>query len=139
MSAIVRPAIAAMMMLSAGCAVQQSTPPATDLSSTQYQVEAPAWNAMRIIYHCHDMRGEPVTLPVIYLNTAPGESFAVVNYRQDSHLMRIWPAASGARYVAVDEQRSYRWHSKGDEGVLSFMEADHEAVDELLLKDCKAQ
>ncbi|MGY4665235.1 hypothetical protein ACVWZ9_006029 [Pseudomonas chlororaphis] len=34
---------------------------------------------------------------------------------------------------------SYRWHTQGDSGLLSFLEADHTAKEQQLLKDCQEQ
>lgn len=78
-----------------------------------------------------------VELPVVYINGLKNdESMAVIFTEGKLVPMRIWPAASGARYIALDEQDSYRWHTKGDEGVLSFLEADHEATEQILLRNC---
>lgn len=78
-----------------------------------------------------------VELPVVYINGLKNdESMAVIFTEGKLVPMRIWPAASGARYIALDEQDSYRWHTKGDEGVLSFLEADHEATEQILLSNC---
>lgn len=78
-----------------------------------------------------------VELPVIYINGLKNdESMAVIFTEGKLVPMRIWPAASGARYIALDEQDSYRWHTKGDEGVLSFLEADDSAKEQTVLDNC---
>ncbi len=48
--------------------------------------------------------------------------------------MRQHKAASGVKYIALDEQNSYRWHMSGDEGILGFLKADHTAREEILLR-----
>ena len=42
------------------------------------------------------------------------------------------------RYIALDEQHSLRWNTKGDEGFLSFLAADHTAQERVLLANCKS-
>lgn len=79
------------------------------------------------------------TIPVTYINAKDGDSFAVAVIEGRQVAMAIAPSGSGARYVAVNEQESYRWHIKGDEGTLSFLEADHEAEERTLLAECKVQ
>lgn len=86
------------------------------------------------VYVCE--RG--ATIPVTYINTNDGDSIAVAVIEGRHIPMTLAPSGSGARYVAIDEQQSYRWHSKGDEGILSFMEADHEAEEQTLLGECRA-
>lgn len=78
-----------------------------------------------------------VELDVVYINDLKsGESAAVLYTENKLVPMREWPAASGARYIALDEQDSYRWHTKGDEGTLSFLEADDSAKEQILLSAC---
>ncbi|WP_242487524.1 MULTISPECIES: MliC family protein [unclassified Pseudomonas] len=72
-----------------------------------------------------------------YLNLPNGDSFATLQYKGHLIPMHISQSGSGALYVADDEQNSYRWHTKGDRGMLSFMAADHTAEEESILKDCK--
>lgn len=50
--------------------------------------------------------------------------------------MRAGPTGSGVRYIAYDEQESYRWHAKGDAGTLLFLAADHTAEEQAILSDC---
>ena len=54
-------------------------------------------------------------------------------------MLRNLPAASGARYVDVDEQRGLRWHSKGNEGFLAVLAPDHTATEQMLHTGCVAQ
>lgn len=77
-------------------------------------------------------------LKVAYINPAEGDSLAVVDWAGKLIPMRAGVSASGVRYIAFDEQQSYRWWSKGDGGFLNFMAADHEAEEEPVLEDCKA-
>lgn len=78
-----------------------------------------------------------VVVPVVYINELPDhQSAAVIHVEGKQVPMRIWPGADGARYIALDEQDSYRWHTKGDEAVLSYLEADHMAKEQFLLRDC---
>ncbi|MBX8824417.1 MliC family protein [Ochrobactrum sp. SFR4] len=78
-----------------------------------------------------------VELDVVYINGLKNDESAAVLYTEGKLVpMRIWPAASGARYIALDEQDSYRWHTKGDEGILSFLEADDSAKEQTLFSNC---
>ncbi|WP_439273146.1 MliC family protein [Pseudochrobactrum sp. HB0163] len=78
-----------------------------------------------------------VEVPVVYVNGLKNdESMAVISVEGKLVPMRIAPSGSGARYIALDEQDSYRWHSKGDEGILSFLEADDSAEEQVLLSKC---
>lgn len=79
-----------------------------------------------------------VELEVAYLNLRSGLSFAALHHQGRTHLMQNRPSASGARYVALDEEAGLRWHSKGDEGFLAFLAADHTAREQVRLADCRA-
>lgn len=88
-----------------------------------------------VIYLCE--RG--VQLPVTYLSTAQGHNYAVVQVEGQQIAMQQAISASGVRYFSVDAERSYDWHTKGDEGVLSWSAAGSEADHNLLLlKACAA-
>lgn len=76
-------------------------------------------------------------LQVAYLNPAGGPSLAVVNWAGRLIPMQAGPTGSGVRYIAFDEQESFRWHTKGPEGTLLFMAADHTAQEEVVLGDCR--
>ncbi|MGK9086260.1 MliC family protein [Brucella intermedia] len=78
-------------------------------------------------------------VPVTYVNMDDGDSLAIAVLEGRQVVMTLAPSASGVRYVAINEQESYRWHSKGDKAVLSFMTADHEAEEKPLLSECQAQ
>lgn len=78
-------------------------------------------------------------LPVVYLNIRGGDSFATTYVNGHLVLMKSGPTGSGARYYAVDESASYRWHVKGDLGNLYFQGSEPGARESLVLQDCKAQ
>jgi membrane-bound inhibitor of C-type lysozyme len=77
-------------------------------------------------------------LRVAYLNPAEGERFAVVDWAGALVPMRAVRTGSGAFYVDFDEQRGLRWRTKGEEGFLARLAADHTAREETLLGDCRA-
>ena len=76
-------------------------------------------------------------LQVAYLNPAEGPSLAVVAWAGELIPMQAGPTGSGVRYIAFDEQASFRWHSKGTEGTLLFLAADHTAEEEVVLAGCQ--
>ena len=78
-------------------------------------------------------------LDVVYLNLTDGTAFAALHFEGRTALLQNRPSASGARYIALDEQHSLRWHTKGSEGFLNFLAADHTAREQTLLRDCRAQ
>ncbi|MGD7036954.1 MliC family protein [Methylotuvimicrobium buryatense] len=97
-------------------------------------IEGSGWRSKIVVYHCHP----DTELQVAYLNLQSGESFAALYYQGLLSLMQIRKAASGALYIALDEQKSLRWHTKGDSGILKFLAADDTATEQILLSDCKA-
>lgn len=99
--------------------------------ATAGHAAAPSLSA---VYLCD---GGPV-LRVAYLNAESGESFAVVDWGGRLIPMRQAPAASGARYVAVDGDDGHSWHSRGDEGLLARRSVvDDPASDVTLLSGCR--
>ena len=76
-------------------------------------------------------------LQAAYINPETGPSLAVVGWAGKLIPMQAGPTGSGVRYIAFDEQASYRWWSKGDEGTLLFLAADHTAEEEVVLGGCK--
>lgn len=86
-----------------------------------------------VTYTCE--RG--VALPVVFINPADGPSLAVLSAEGKLVPMRSRPAGSGARYIALDEQDSYRLYTKGDTAILSHLAADHTVREETLLSDCR--
>lgn len=76
-------------------------------------------------------------LRVAYINPAQAEGFAIVDWAGRLIPMRQLRAASGVRYVALDEQDGHRWHTKGDEGFLARLAPDHTATEEVVLRGCR--
>ncbi len=84
------------------------------------------------IFQCE--RG--VLLPVTFITPPDGAGLAVMQVDGKQVAMRALPTASGVRYVSLDEQDSYRLHTKGDEGFVTHMAADHTAEEEPVLRGC---
>ncbi|THF65906.1 hypothetical protein E6C76_10235 [Pseudothauera nasutitermitis] len=97
--------------------------------------EGQGWNGSEWTYRCAGGRW----LWVTYLNVGERESFAVLVHDGRQHLMKSAVTASGARYVDVNEERGLRWYTKGDEGFLNYLAADHTASEVQVLADCHAQ
>ncbi|AZC38834.1 MliC family protein [Pseudomonas chlororaphis] len=104
-------------------------------ATTPAEPELPAHQSSLASYRCEG----GVEVQAAYLNIENGASFATLYYKGQLIPMHIARSGSGALYIADDEQNSYRWHTKGDSGLLSFLEADHTAKEQQLLKDCKEQ
>ena len=83
-----------------------------------------------------EWRGPVVALG--HLEFGHGDSFAALHHDGRTALLKARTSASGVRYIALDEQHSLRWHTKGDEGSLRFMEASDTAREQTLLTDCRA-
>ena len=92
------------------------------------------WSSHTVVYQCQSS----TKLQVAYLNMKSGESFAAIHFNGNTSLLQSRQMASGVRYIALDEQNSLRWTTKGDTCFLSFMAADHTAKEQTLLSDCKA-
>ena len=125
------PALALPVVLSlalGGCA---NSLPAASTSS----FDAEGWRGQARNYRCAD----GTRLAVAYLNPREGVALAVVAIGSTQAVLRNLPAASGARYVDVDEQRGLRWHTKGDEGFLAVLAPDHTATEQPLHTACRAQ
>jgi|GEM_PF-308052 len=88
------------------------------------------WPAETREYRCDDS----TVLQVAYY---PERELAGLWYQGQLSLMRQWRAASGIRYISLDEQVGYRWHVKGDEGALSWLAPDHTAQEVFLHRVCK--
>lgn len=86
-----------------------------------------------VSYQCEN--GE--RLEVKYGNAKLGPGIALLNYQNKLISMHQERAASGALYVADKGQPLYRWHTQGDEGMLSRQSAGDDG-DEELLKECRA-
>lgn len=81
-----------------------------------------------------------VELNVVYINGLKNDDSAAVLSTEGKLVpMRLAPSGSGALYVAMDEQDSYRWFTKGNEGTLTFLEADDSAKEMTVLENCVAK
>lgn len=97
-------------------------------------IEGDRFSSRTVRYRCSG----GALLDVVYLNLQDGRSLASLHFGGRTALLMNRPAASGARYIALDEQHSLRWHTRGDEGSLRFMEASDTAREQILLNDCRA-
>ena len=77
------------------------------------------------------------TIQVAYQSRGEGFGLVAIVYQDQLSLMRPWPAASGARYISLDEQLGLRWHIQGDEGLLAHLPPDHTASEQMLLRGCR--
>lgn len=128
---------AAVSALVAACAVPSSPAASSAPSASPRSVgEIPGltWKSHTVVYQCQS----GTKLQVAYLNMKSGESFASLHYNGNTVLLQSRQMTSGVRYIALDEQNSLRWTTKGNEGFLAFMAADHTAKEQILLSDCKA-
>lgn len=66
-------------------------------------------------YQCDD----GVRMPVLFINTADGESLAVAVIQGNLVPMQIQLSASGARYGGMDPQLSFELWIKGDQATVS--------------------
>ncbi|THF64441.1 META domain-containing protein [Pseudothauera rhizosphaerae] len=96
--------------------------------------EGPGWSGSEVVYRC----AGAAPLQVTYVNLKGGDAFAVLLHEGRQHLMQSRVAASGVRYVDVNEERGLRWYTKGGEGFLNALAADHTASERSLLGDCRA-
>lgn len=85
-----------------------------------------------LIFTCE--RG--VVLPVTFVNTASGDSFAIMQIEGRQIALGQRVSGSGARYHALDEATPYALHSKGAEAMVFY---GPEAGSEILLRDCRAE
>ena len=116
----------------AGCAVPARPP--ENPTATAAPVVGPDFSSQSVRYRC----AGGAELEVAYLNLPDGLAFAALHHNGRTALLQNRPTASGARYVALDEQLGLRWHTKGSEGFLASLAADHTAKEQVLLKDCRA-
>jgi len=108
------------------------------MSSAAMAEEKTDRNASDNIAAVHYICERNVEISAVYINTVNGNSYAVIYAEGKQIPMDQHVSASGARYVALDEQNSYRWYTKGDEAYLAFLEADHTAEEKIILSACKA-
>lgn len=105
------------------------------------QVQAPqvvvhaveGWSSSHIRYQCD----KGMTVLANYLNLEHNDSFVTLAFNNEQVLLRQVAAEAGARYVAVDELRSYRWHAQADEAVLSILPAQRNAQAETPIGRCQ--
>lgn len=74
-------------------------------------------------------------LDVVYVNTAAGNSYAIISQMDELIPMQITPMASGASYAAMDANYTYRLDTKGDSAVLVTVDGDKDTP---VLSDCTA-
>ena len=79
-----------------------------------------------------------VALHVSFINPTDGPGLAVMHVEGKLVTLRSLPTGSGVRYVAFDEQDSYRLYTKGDEAFVAWMAADHTASEVTVLDGCRA-
>ncbi|QNH77148.1 MliC family protein [Pseudomonas protegens] len=114
-------------------ALASALPILTEAAQAQSPAPEPTYQSQVARYRCEGN----VRIEAAYLNIDNGTSFATLHYKDQLIPMHIARSGSGALYIADDEQNSFRWHTKGKQGVLSLLEADHTAEEETLLKDCQ--
>ena len=120
--------------LDAAPAVASETKPAPPTRAGTGLIVGPDFSSQTVRFRC----AGGTELEVAYLNLPDSLAFAALHHDGHTALLQNRPTASGARYVALDEQHSLRWHTKGSEGFLAFMAADHTAKEKVLLSDCRA-
>lgn len=123
------PAILALTVLVGGCQMLHHKP------SARGAVQGPGYSSETVRYRCDG----GAAIDIAYLEFGHGESFAALHHDGRTALLKARTSASGVRYIALDEQHSLRWFTKGDEGFLSFLAADHTAKERVLLANCKAE
>ncbi|EJF91063.1 MliC family protein [Bartonella tamiae] len=79
-----------------------------------------------------------VQLPVVYLIEKDLSSYAIVSIEGKLVPMYQRKMASGANYIAFDEQDSYRLYTKGDEASVGFLAADDTAEEQTIFSSCHA-
>lgn len=95
--------------------------------------EPSRYDALTLTYVCEG----GTQVQAIYFNFEDGNALAALFHDGKLAPLRIMPSASGAKYTSLNEELGWRWHTKGDEAVLSYMAADHTAQEEVLLRDCR--
>lgn len=86
----------------------------------------------RVDYICE--RG--VVVPVTYIRNGDAPGFAVLD--AEGKMIALQWHDNLKKYVAIDEQDSYRWSDKDGQAVLSHLEADHTAKEVTLLSACRS-
>lgn len=74
-------------------------------------------------------------LDTVFINTKAGNSFAIITQANELIPMAITPMASGASYVPIDADYTYRLDTKGDTATLVTVDGGKDTV---VLSDCTA-
>ncbi|MDM1708553.1 MliC family protein [Thiopseudomonas alkaliphila] len=101
--------IRALVMVICGLPLLAAVSQATSNSAQAAQGDA----MVQKIYQCE--RG--LVLPVSYINTQSGGAFAVLQVEGRQIPMQITSSGSGARYLSINQELRYSWHTKGELGV----------------------
>ncbi len=86
----------------------------------------------RVDYICE--RG--VVVPVTYIRS--NEAPTVTVLEAEGKMVALRWQDNLKKYVAIDEQDSYRWADKDGQAILSHLEADHTAKEITLLSTCRS-
>lgn len=103
---------------------------------SQWALAENADHVLQMQYQCE--RG--VSVPVTYVNTAIGGSYAILQVDGQQLLMENVVSASGARYASLDAKRGqYTWDTKGNAGYLYWQSiAAEEESGAAVLSECSA-
>ncbi|WP_323846286.1 MliC family protein [Microbulbifer magnicolonia] len=106
------------------------------LSTVACEQEAGKFRAevKTVDYRCEN--GERLQLKYV-IPTSGEPNLATLSYRNQLIPMHQEPAASGVLYVADKGQPGYRWHTKGDEGILLMHTLGNGEV-KTILQDCRS-
>ncbi|MFS2325793.1 MULTISPECIES: lysozyme inhibitor [Brucella] len=77
-----------------------------------------------------------VVVPVTYIHAGEEPAFAVLDAEGKMVALQWHDALK--KYVAMDEQDSYRWNEKDGKAVLTHLEADDSAKEVTILAACRA-
>lgn len=91
-------------------------------------------NVQNVVYQCD----RAVLLPVTVLNPTSESGVAVIHVEGKQVPLRRISTGSGARYVALDEQDSYRLYINDNTAFVTHLYADHTAQEEVILTNCEA-
>lgn len=83
-------------------------------------------------YACDDNQ----VLDVVFVNTAAGESYAVISQMDELIPMQITPMASGASYKPVSPDYTYMLHTKGKTADLVTVKGDQDTP---VLSNCTSE
>ncbi|AIJ53177.1 conserved hypothetical protein [Brucella abortus bv. 4 str. 292] len=86
----------------------------------------------RVDYICE----RSVVVPVTYIRSNGAPAAAVLEV--EGKMVALQWHGDLKKYVAIDEQDSYRWADRGGQATLSHLEADHTAKEVTLLSACRA-